>query len=269
MSQEREFTMPTFALQRTSLATPAQLRETVRLRVVPSAPAVCTSCGSLMFCMPGAGERDGGLQLDALVSQRIRVRKGDILVHCGDAFRGLYAIRSGSCKSVVTTAGGQEQLAGYHISGDVIGAAAIFGSRHDATVTALEDSEFCVIPLERMEAKARSDVGLQHRFHALMSREIGRERKVMLMLGAMRAEQRLAAFLLDLAERYAARGYSSSEFMLRMTREEIGCHLGLKLETVSRLFSRFHREGLIRVQGRDVRLIDRTALRQLVDAALH
>ena len=90
----------------------------------------------------------------------------------------------------------------------------------------------------------------------------------MLMLGTMRAEQRLASFLLDLADRYRARGYSSSEFVLRMTREEIGCHLGLKLETVSRLFSRFHKDGLIHVQGREVKLLDRIALQQLADATL-
>jgi CRP/FNR family transcriptional regulator, anaerobic regulatory protein len=139
---------------------------------------------------------------------------------------------------------------------------------YDATVTALEDSEFCVIPFDRMEALARQNGDFQHRLSLLLSREIARERRVMLMLGTMRAEQRLAAFLLDLADRYRARGYSSCEFVLRMTREEIGSHLGLKLETVSRLFSRFHQEGLILVQGREVKLLDREALQFLVDASL-
>jgi CRP/FNR family transcriptional regulator len=181
-------------------------------------------------------------------------------------FCSLYSIRTGSCKSVVTTPGGQQQIAGYHIAGDMLGAEAIFATTYDATVTALEDSEFCVIPFERMETLARQNGDFQHRLALLLSREIARERRVMLMLGTMRAEQRLAAFLLDLAERYRARGYSSCEFVLRMTREEIGSHLGLKLETVSRLFSRFHQEGLIIVQGREVKLLDREALRQLVDA---
>jgi CRP/FNR family transcriptional regulator len=239
-----------------------------RLRVIDRHRTSCSACASFAFCMPVGTSPDATWQLDELVSQRVRLRKGEVLVRNGDRFGALYAIRTGSCKSVVTTPGGQEQIAGYHIAGDVLGAEAIFANVYDATVTALEDSEFCVIPFERMEAYARQNADFQHRLSALLSREIARERRVMLMLGTMRAEQRLASFLLDLADRYRARGYSSCEFVLRMTREEIGSHLGLKLETVSRLFSRFHQEGLIGVQGRDVRLLDREALQHLVDASL-
>ena len=170
-------------------------RPTAPLRPVRADTNACAGCASHRFCLP----LDTEGRLHELVTQRVRVRKGDTLVRCGDPFRSLYTVRSGSCKSVVTTPGGQEQLASYHISGDLVGSEAIFAGHHDATVTALEDSEFCAIPIERMEAVARADAQLQHAIHALMSREIGRERKVMLMLGAMRAEQRLAAFLLDLA----------------------------------------------------------------------
>jgi CRP/FNR family transcriptional regulator len=119
-----------------------------------------------------------------------------------------------------------------------------------------------------METLAQRNADFLHRLSALLSREIVRERRVMLLLGTMRAEQRLAWFLLDLADRYHARGYSSREFVLRMTREEIGSHLGLKLETVSRLFSRFHQDGLVRVQGREVKILDREALTQLVEATV-
>jgi CRP/FNR family transcriptional regulator len=86
----------------------------------------------------------------------------------------------------------------------------------------------------------------------------------MIMLGTMSAEQRVAAFLIDLSEKHSARGYSSSEFVLRMTREEIGSYLGLKLETVSRLFSRFQREALLQVQGRVIKLLDLISLGELV-----
>ena len=237
-----------------------------RLRVVERNGTTCSACGSLAFCMPAGKSRDGSWQLEDLVSQRVRLHKGEILVRSGDRFGALYAIRMGSCKSVVTTPGGQQQIAGYHIAGDILGAEGIFGNTYDATVTALEDSEFCVIPFERMEALAHQNGEFQHGLSVLLSREIARERRLMLMLGTMRAEQRLASFLLDLADRYRARGYSSCEFVLRMTREEIGSHLGLKLETVSRLFSRFHLEGLITVQGREVKLLDRDALEELVDA---
>jgi CRP/FNR family transcriptional regulator len=242
--------------------------DVARLRAVDPNGMGCSACGSLPFCLPAGAPRETSWQLEELVSQRVRLRKGEVLVRTGEPFAALYTIRTGSCKSVVTTPAGQQQIAGYHITGDILGAEAIFAGAYDATVTALEDSEFCVLPFDRMEALARRNGDFQHRLSALLSREIARERRVMLLLGTMRAEQRLASFLLDLAERYRVRGYSSCEFVLRMTREEIGSHLGLKLETVSRLFSRFHQDGLIRVQGREVKLLDRGALQQLVDETL-
>ena len=129
---------------------------------------------------------------------------------------------------------------------------------------ALEDTEVCVLRFERLEAFGRQHARFQHNLYRLLSRGISREGKVALMLGTMLAERRLAVFLLDLSERYRARGYSSCEFVLRMTREEIGSYLGLKLETVSRLFSRFQRDGLLQVQGRVVKLLDRASLRRMM-----
>jgi CRP/FNR family transcriptional regulator len=123
------------------------------------------------------------------------------------------------------------------------------------------------LPFDRLEALGRRNVGFQHNLHRLLSREIARERGVMVLLGTMAAERRLAVFLLDLSQRYHARGYSSCEFVLRMTREEIGSYLGLKLETVSRLFSRFQRDGLLQVQGRIVKLLDRQSLKQLLESS--
>jgi CRP/FNR family transcriptional regulator, anaerobic regulatory protein len=236
------------------------------LHAVKTSPS-CSACGVLSFCLPFGSEHDTGGCLDELVTQRTWLHKGDVLVQRGDRFDALYAIHSGSCKSVVTTACGGEQIVGYHIAGEVLGAEAIFKGVHDSTFTALEDSEFCVLPFERVQSLARRNDEFQRSFNALLAREIGLERKMVLMLGTMRAEQRLAWFLLDLADRYRARGYSSCEFVLRMTREEIGTHLGLKLETVSRLFSRFHQEGLICVQGREVKLLDRAGLQRIIDIA--
>jgi len=250
-----------------SIPFPASAATAPHLRTVSRTPPACSSCASLTFCLPFTNS-SGTAALEELVTQRIRLRKGESLVRSGDAFTHLFTVRSGSCKSVVTTSGGQEQIAGYHITGEILGAQAIYSRAHDCTIVALEDSEFCVLGYDRMESLARQNPEFQHSFNALLSREIVRERRVMLMLGTMRAEQRLASFLLDLADRYRARGYSSSEFVLRMTREEIGSHLGLKLETVSRLFSRFHQEGLIKVQGRDVKILDRVALIHLMDATL-
>jgi CRP/FNR family transcriptional regulator len=132
---------------------------------------------------------------------------------------------------------------------------------------ALKDSEVCLIPFGRLQQLSREVAQLQQHFHKVMSREIVREHGVMMLLGSMRAEERLAAFLLNLGQRLAARGYSASEFNLRMTREELGSYLGLKLETVSRVFSRFQDDALIAVQQKHIQIKDAEGLRRVVGQA--
>jgi CRP/FNR family transcriptional regulator, anaerobic regulatory protein len=179
----------------------------------------------------------------------VRLKKGGVLYRAGDSFTALYAIRMGSCKTTVLAEDGREQVAGYHVLGDVIAMDGIGTERHGCQAVALEDTEYCVLPFDELGDLARSVAPLQRNLCQFLSREIARGHSVMLLLGSMRAEERLAAFLLNLSQRYRERGYSSTEFVLRMTREEIGSYLGLKLETIRRLFPRFHREGLIQVLG--------------------
>lgn len=237
------------------------------LRDVSRRAPGCSSCSVQPHCVPVGLETAVLRELDLLVATRARVRKGETLYRPGDRFVALYAIRSGSCKTVLSSEDGREQVTGYHMAGDLIATDSIDSDVHAGQAVALEDMEACVLPFKRIEQLARDHAHLQHNLYRLLSREIARERKAMLMLGAMRADQRLAAFLLDLSQRYQARGYSSCEFVLRMTREEIGSYLGLKLETVSRLLSRFHRDGLLQVQGRTVKLLDRIALQQLASVS--
>jgi CRP/FNR family transcriptional regulator, anaerobic regulatory protein len=215
------------------------------------------------LCLPvGMDSADLNL-LDALVTHRTRLRKGAALFRVGDPFTALYAIRIGSCKTTILAEDGREQIAGYHMLGDIIGLDGISSDRHGCEAIALEDTEVCMLPFDQLEELARTVASLQHNLHRFLSREIGVDQHVMLLLGSMRAEERLAVFLLNLSDRYRLRGYSATEFVLRMTREEIGSYLGLKLETVSRLLSRLQEEGLLQVQGRTVKLLDLAALRQL------
>jgi CRP/FNR family transcriptional regulator len=150
------------------------------------------------------------------------------------------------------------------MAGELVGLDGISGQTHSCDVVALEDTEVCVIPYDRLEDVATSVPQFSTHLHKVMSREIVREHGVMLLLGSMHAEERLAAFLLNLSQRFEARGYSRTEFVLRMTRAEIGSFLGLKLETVSRLFSRFAQEGLIAVSQKRVRIVNPAGLRALV-----
>jgi len=151
------------------------------------------------------------------------------------------------------------------MAGEIVGLDGIVNDRHSCDAVALEDAEVCVIPFERVEELSRQVSALQHHVHKIMSREIVREHGVMLLLGSMRAEERLAAFLLNLVQRLHVRGFSQSELVLRMTREEIGSYLGLKLETVSRTFSRFAEDGVVEVKQRYVRILDTEALNRIVN----
>lgn len=237
------------------------------LRDVSRSATTCSVCHLHSRCVTKDLDAQGLAEFDKLATNHIRLPKGATLFRFGDRFTSLYAIRSGSCKTVSQAGDGQEQVAGYHMAGEIIGADGIACASHGCQAVALEDTEVCVLPFERIEALGRQDSRLQRNLHHLLADEITRQRLVMVLLGTMRAEQRLAAFLLDLARRYQARGYSSCEFVLRMTRGEIGSYLGLKLETVSRLFSRFQREGLVQVEGRIVKLLDRLSIQRLVDAS--
>jgi len=223
----------------------------------------CSDCSMREFCLPSGLDASALQELDRVVTTRTRFKKGATIYRAGDPFSALFAIRVGSCKTAVLAEDGREQVAGYHMLGDLVGLDGIANERHECQAVALEDTEVCVIPFGQLEDLARQISPLQHNLHQFLSREIGRDQNVMLLLGSMRAEERLAVFLLNLSDRYRRHGYSASEFVLRMTREEIGSYLGLKLETVSRLLSRFQAEGLLQVQGRDVKLLDVMALKQL------
>lgn len=219
-------------------------------------PTRCSSCGLREMCLPcGLSGQDVG-RIDELIYTRRRLKRGESLYRAGDQFSSLYAVRSGFFKTVQTLEDGRDQVTGFHMAGEIMGMDGIGPEAHICNAVALEDSEVCVIPYSRLENLGRDMHTLRHQFYKVMSCEIVREHGVMMLLGTMRAEERLATFLLNLSQRFTARGYSPSEFNLRMTREEIGSYLGLKLETVSRAFSKFQEEGFINVQQKHVQILD-------------
>jgi len=224
----------------------------------------CSSCSLHELCLPAGLDQHELEQVDRIVNQRRPIKRGDYLYRAGSELRSLYAVRTGFMKSCVLHDDGREQIAGFHMAGDLMGLDAIGTSKHMCDAVALEDSDVCDIPFAELERLSRDIPSLQQHFHRLMSREIVHDYGVMLLLGSMRAEERLAAFLLNLSQRFAARGYSPTEFNLRMTRQEIGSYLGLKLETISRAFSRFQEEGLIKVRQKHVKISDLKALRAVI-----
>lgn len=234
-----------------------------------SLKAACATCSLRELCVPGGISSEDLEKLDSIVAMRRRVKKGTTLFRAGDEFKSLYAVRSGFFKTCISANDGRDQITGFQAPGEILGLDGVATEHHGVHALALEDSEVCILPYVDLERIARSFPPLQHQLHRVMSRELVREHGVMLLLGSMKAEERVAAFLLNLSERFKRLGYSADEFILRMTRQEIGSFLGLKLETVSRTFSRFQEKGYIEAHGKSVKLLQVDSLKQMVNSGEH
>ncbi len=241
-----------------------QVLQFLQVDTVPRAStarkASCSNCAMRAICMGGNLNDAERNRLDTVIHNWRMIRRGEALYRAGDAFQSIYALRSGSFKTVVAHQNGCEQVSGFFLTGETLGLDGICSERHACDAIALEDSAVCVIPFHLLEALCREMRSLQQHVHRMLSSEIVRESGVMLLLASLNADQRVAAFLLNISARQKARGYSHRELTLRMTREEIGSYLGMKLETVSRTLSRFQRDGLICVKGKRVILQDLDAL---------
>ncbi len=252
----------------TPTAMPVSFPRSERLAPGVANPALggnaCTRCRLRQRCLPTGLSEENLREFSTLIFSPRRVKAGQALYRAGDAFDAIYLVRRGFLKSIMLGEAGREQITGFHTEGDVVGIDAIGSERRTTEMVALEDSEVCGIPYARLEDMSRHIPALQRYLHRQLSEEIVRNHSMMFLLGTMRAEERLASFLLSLSERLTARGFSPSEFILRMTREEIGSFLGMKLETVSRAFSKFQREGMILVESKHVRLLDPEALQRLI-----
>jgi len=227
-------------------------------------PTRCGACNLREVCLPCGLAGSAQAVLDDMMYTRKRVKRGETLYRAGAPFESLYAIRVGFFKSRVMLEDGRDQVTGFHMAGEILGMDGIGSDSHTTDLIALEDGEVCVIPYGRLE-----EPDLQLQLQKVMSRELVRDQGVMMLLGTMRAEERLAVFLTNLSQRFVARGFAPNEFHLRMTREEIGSYLGLSLETVSRLFSRFQDEDLITVQQKHIRILDVAGLKSMMSRATH
>ncbi len=195
---------------------------------------------------------------------RQRLTRGDTLVHVGERLSAVYAIRSGAFKADAVGDNGNLQVMGFYFRGEIACLDGIAHGHYCSRVTALEDSEVCIIPYSQLERACRLNSQLQRRFLRIMGGEITMQQNMLLVLGSMDAEQRIAAFLLDLGARSLARGHSFSDMHLAMTREDIGSYVGSTLETVSRVFSRFNERGLINARGKHICLLDIPGLQRLL-----
>jgi CRP/FNR family transcriptional regulator len=196
-----------------------------------------------------------------------RVHEGESLLRAGDKFHSLYVVRSGCFKTVYTDFSGSEQVLGFPMSGDLMGADGIDSGHYSSTAISLDTSEVVIVPLTGLARLAYECPGLEALLYRVLSRELVRVQNMAWTLGTLGAEGRVAAFLLALSTRLGALGYSRCSFNLRMTRQEIGSYLGLKLETVSRALSALNSSGVIQVHQRSIDIVDADALRGVIDPA--
>ncbi|HQU15743.1 MAG: transcriptional regulator FNR [Chromatiales bacterium 21-64-14] len=223
----------------------------------------CQECSLAQLCLPlGIGRTDVD-RLDAIIKRRRPLQRGDYLYRTGDRFHAVYVIRSGSLKTWAPGEGGAEQVTGFHLPGEMVGLEAIHADQHRCAAIALETTSVCEVPFSQLEELSGRVPALQQQLHRLMSREILRDHEHLLVLGKKTAEERLATFLVSLSNRLRERGYSATDFRLSMARGDIANYLGLAVETVSRLFTRFQDHGWLEVDRKQVQLKDSARLQDL------
>jgi CRP/FNR family transcriptional regulator, anaerobic regulatory protein len=243
------------------------LPQRAHLRVVDDATSsrsACEHCALNGVCLPEGLAGKERQEFAALIFQHKRLHAGQALFRAGESFSHLYFVKTGSIKTVVLLDDGREQVTGFHLAGDVLGVDAISSPTHPSEAVALEDTNVCAIPFAQLTRMSHRVEHLQTYVQRLLAREVVRDQGLMLLLGRMQADERVAAFLLNISKRFKARGYSPVEFTLSMAREEIGNYLGLTLETVSRCFSRLKSVGVLDVENRHIRILNLEALQKVI-----
>lgn len=226
----------------------------------------CKDCNLFQLCLPVGIDARELEELDSIIKRRRPVKRGEHLFRVGDPFQAIYAVRSGSIKTYTPTEDGHEQVTGFHLPGELLGLDAINLGHHPCAAKALETTSICEIPFDRLEELSMRLPSLQHQLLKIMSKEILHDQSLLMLLGKKSAEERLAALLISLSTRYQQRGFSPTDFYLSMSRNDIGNYLGLAVETVSRLFTRFQDESLLSVQRKHVCITDLPRMRTIANA---
>ena len=224
----------------------------------------CSSCSLSELCLPRGMGQKALEKLESIIKRSSPLQKGDVLFRAGDKFKGIYAVRSGLVKVFSTADDGEEQIIGFFLPGEMLGLDAVETQVHACNAVALETSSYCAVPFTELSEICKEIPELQNQLFRIMSRELSAENQMLLTLGKKNSEEKVATFLLTISKRYYELGYSANEFKLSMSRQEIGNYLGITFETVSRVFGRLQRNGIIKVNRKAINIIDMVALTNLV-----
>ncbi|MGP0173534.1 fumarate/nitrate reduction transcriptional regulator Fnr [Pseudomonas sp. NCHU5208] len=230
------------------------MSENIKLRAQHQAH--CKDCSLASLCLPISLNMEDMDALDEIVKRGRPLKKGEFLFRQGDAFGSVFAVRSGALKTFGLSDSGEEQITGFHLPSELVGLSGVDGERYPVSAQALETTSVCEIPFERLDDLALQLPQLRRQLMRIMSREIRDDQQMMLLLSKKTADERIATFLVNLSARFRARGFSANQFRLAMSRNEIGNYLGLAVETVSRVFTRFQQNNLLEAEGKEVHILD-------------
>ena len=223
----------------------------------------CGDCRLGELCLPIALDVSEISRLDEIVKRGRPLKKGEYLYRQGDPFKSIYAIRAGSFKAFKTAWDGVEQVTGLYLPGEIVGMDGISSNTHDSSAIALETGSVCEIPFSQLEELSTKIPSLQGRFFRLMGQEIAKDQQMLTLLSSNSAEERVASLILSISSRNHRRKLSATQFRLPVTRAEIGSYLGITLETVSRIFSRFQKQNIIEIDNKELRVLDLNALKAI------
>ncbi|GGC88728.1 fumarate/nitrate reduction transcriptional regulator Fnr [Halopseudomonas salina] len=234
------------------------MSNSIRLRPLPEAH--CNDCTLSGMCLPLALQTEELNILDEIVKRGRPLKKGELLFRQGDPFTSIYALRSGALKTFSVSDTGDEQITGFHLASEMIGLSGMDDQQYPVSAVALETTSVCEIPFEKLDDLTAVMPQLRKQVMRIMSREIREDQQMMLLLSKKTADERIATLLINMSARFRARGYSARAFRLAMSRNEIGNYLGLAVETVSRVFTRFQQQGLIAAEGKNIEILEHTEL---------
>ena len=225
----------------------------------------CGNCGLATMCLPLALTQPEMTQLDGIIKKSTPYRRGESIFRQGDTFTSIYAVRAGMVKSTVINARGEEQITGFYFPGELIGLNSLHEDFYSGTSIALETVSVCEIPFVKLDELSALLPELRRQLMRQMSQEISDEQNMMLVLAKTSAEEKLGNFLIRLSLRFKRLGFSATQFRLTMSRVDIGNYLGLAVETVSRTLTKLQQRGVIKVEGKEVAILDMEGLACLND----
>lgn len=226
----------------------------------------CENCSLRVLCLPMGLAPADVARLDNIIKRSCPLHGEEHLFREGEPFRSLYVVKSGSVKTYACNVDGNVQVLGFHLPGEIIGLDAIEKNTHACSAKVLEASAICEIPYGRLEELSATIPSLQHQMYRLLSKEITHDNEMLLLLANKNADERLAGFLINLCGRLRKRGLCATDFYLSMLRQDIANYLGLSVETLSRRFTHFQKEGLLKVDRKHVHLLDVPALEVMMTA---